>query len=446
MHKPMQLLLVLALALAASVPVTRAQPEFRSFDGTGVRPTNSQCGAAFTALHQEMSATSFEDGVQQPWAGPEPREVSNRLFSGSAEDLRSLSDMHMFFGQFIAHEVVHSGPPLEGGEPLHIPVPAGDVWFDPLGTGEAVIPFTRSETMGDAPGTRRRVINRATAWIDGSAIYGSTESRAQALRNDTHPEYMAVSYYEYGTLPPLNTKGLIMENEAHRVPESELFAMGDPRGNENPVLIAIHTIFLREHNRWVNELRESNPEWDSERLFHEARRRVIAIQQSIFLNEYIPATVGTPLPLYDPSMFSTTSPCGTGDFYATSAFRYGHSETNSVLYRLDTQDFLLPNILLRDAFFNPRLVEEYPIDVLFRGAARQKQQNVDTLIVDDLRNFLFGIPGSGGLDLTSINIMRNRDHGIAFYNDAREVHIPCANTHTHTLSTLSTHTHTHSHT
>ena len=38
----------------------------------------------------------------------------------------------------------------------------------------------------------------------------------------------------------------------------------------------------------------------------------------------------------------------------------------------------------------------------------QPAQEVDTRIVDDVRNFLFGHPGAGGFDLTSLNIQRGR--------------------------------------
>ncbi|MEL7428911.1 MAG: peroxidase family protein, partial [Pseudomonadota bacterium] len=52
----------------------------------------------------------------------------------------------------------------------------------------------------------------------------------------------------------------------------------------------------------------------------------------------------------------------------------------------------------------------------------QKAQAVDPMIVDALRNRLFGPPQAGGpgMDLASLNIQRGRDHNIATYNEMRE--------------------------
>ena len=46
-------------------------------------------------------------------------------------------------------------------------------------------------------------------------------------------------------------------------------------------------------------------------------------------------------------------------------------------------------------------------------------QENDVLLVDDIRNFLFGPPGAGGLDLASLDIQRGRDHGMLDYNAFR---------------------------
>src|SRR5205085_6102382 len=74
---------------------------------------------------------------------------------------------------------------------------------------------------------------------------------------------------------------------------------------------------------------------------------------------------------------------------------------------------------LSEAFFNPAAVEQNGVDPILKYLASDRAQEVDTKVVDGLRNFLFGPPGAGGLDLASLNIQRGRDHGLADYNTTR---------------------------
>lgn len=51
---------------------------------------------------------------------------------------------------------------------------------------------------------------------------------------------------------------------------------GDPRGNVAPGILALHGLFVLEHNWWARRLAASNPAASDEFLFQEARKRVIA--------------------------------------------------------------------------------------------------------------------------------------------------------------------------
>ncbi|XP_052067210.1 peroxidase-like protein [Mytilus californianus] len=70
---------------------------------------------------------------------------------------------------------------------------------------------------------------------------------------------------------------------------------GDIRHTEVPMLNAIHTLFLREHNRIVGILKKINPHHDGLRLYNEARKILIGVYQHIIYKEFIPKLLGTTL-------------------------------------------------------------------------------------------------------------------------------------------------------
>ena len=62
--------------------------------------------------------------------------------------------------------------------------------------------------------------------------------------------------------------------------------------NEQPGLTAIHTLWMREHNRVATELLRLHPQWSDEQLFQEARRIVVGEIQHITYNEWLPIILG----------------------------------------------------------------------------------------------------------------------------------------------------------
>jgi len=255
--------------------------------------------------------------------------------------------------------------------------------------------------------------------MDASQVYGSDVVTANYLRtmNGGLLKTVLINGYEY---PPFNDGGITMENAARFANDTQLFMFGDVRGNENPALTALQILFVREHNRKAQEFANSNPTWTDEQLYQEARRWVIALIQHVTEEEYLPVTIGEHFEEYE-AFVPTTHPDIFTEF-STGAFRYGHSEVNSWLWRLDSG--LLPisqgHLRLKDFYFNSEAaILSAGIEPILRGMAQQVQGEVDTIFVEDLRNYLFGNPGSGGLDLTAINTQRGRDHGLPGFNDFR---------------------------
>lgn len=202
----------------------------------------------------------------------------------------------------------------------------------------------------------------------------------------------------------------------------DLFVAGDVRANEQAGLISMHTLFLREHNRQADELALKHPDWTDEQLYQQARKYVGAHIEIITFHEFLPALMGpfapaTSYPGYnvglEPSIFNE---------FSTVFYRLGHAMLTSQLDRLEEDGTSIPEgpLSLKDAFFDPpTVIQDGGISPILRGLANQTMEEVNAKVVDAIRNFLFGQPGAGGLDLASLNINRGRDHGIPDYNTLR---------------------------
>ena len=257
-------------------------------------------------------------------------------------------------------------------------------------------------------------MNTITAFIDGSQVYGSDAVRAAALRTLEGGRLKTSD----GNLLPLNTMGLANDN-ALGLPAASLFAAGDVRANENIELTAIHTLFVREHNRLAAKFSAQNPGWSDEQIYQQTRRIVVAELQAITYNEFLPALLGQGALSTYRGYKQQVNP-GIANEFSTAAFRMGHSLLGEDVEFLDNQgNPVHDEVELRDTFFNPTLLKETGIDGIFKYLASDVAQELDVHIVDEVRNFLFGPPGSGGLDLAALNIQRGRDHGLADYNATR---------------------------
>ncbi len=388
-----------------------------SFDGTGNNLTNPDWGSIDEQLLR-LVAPEYGDGISS-LAGADrasAREVSNAVSNQNelVDNERYLTDIVWIWGQFIDHDIDLTEA-AEPHQPAPIDVPAGDEYFDPLGTAAVTIGLNRSnfdEQTGDSVANPRQQINQITAFIDGSVVYGSDQIRADALRTMQGGKLKTSS----GNLLPFNEEGLPNAGGT----SASLFLAGDVRANENVALTAMQTLWVREHNRLADEISQTDSSLSDEEIYQQARAIVRAELQAITFNEYLPALLGYgAIPEYQ-GYDSSVNP-GIANMFSTAAYRFGHSLLPETLQRANPDGSVAQegNLALRDGFFNPGELIGNDIGSLLQGATLQKAQELDTQIVDEVRNFLFGPPGAGGFDLASLNIQRGRDHGLPDYNQAR---------------------------
>jgi len=62
--------------------------------------------------------------------------------------------------------------------------------------------------------------------------------------------------------------------------------------NVHPLIVTMHTICVREHNRVAQQLAQLMPDRDDEFVFQEARRIAVAEMQHITYTEYLPIIIG----------------------------------------------------------------------------------------------------------------------------------------------------------
>jgi hypothetical protein len=397
-------------------------------DGTlALSPTPDQLGTfEFSIVATTDSTTTYHpitlevvpDPIQTTRISGQVLDIDGQPLANIPIELGRLQTITDADGNF-TFELPDSSIPTES---INIDIPQGDVFFDPFNTGEAEIRLRRTNfdgTTGTSEGNPLRHPNLVTSFMDASMVYGSNESRANALRTNDGTGRLKVSD---GDLLPFNNPDFFPEgtlanaNNSQREP-SELFATGDVRANENIGLASLHTVLVREHNRLADDIRLANPGFSGDEVYNRARKLVAAQVQQITYQEYLPLLIGEDaIPTY--SGYDSSVDPHISHLFSAAAFRMGHTQAFSEFLLVD-ESGQTTALSARETSFNPAIIAQNGLDPILRGLFAQQSQAIDTKVIDELRNFLFGPPGSGGIDLAAVDIQRGRDLGLPDYNQTR---------------------------
>ena len=341
---------------------------------------------------------------------PNARLVSSIVHSDKNAPNTKASHFTTQFGQFLDHDITATPEeevehccdsiwPSAGNEacwPIDV---AHDEFF--YAKNVTCLEFTRSVPHCEENGGQRNQMNAITAFVDGSQVYGSDLELAENLRTFTNGELKITEKDSGNLLPKLPNH------------EGELeFTAGDFRAREIPRLNALHTVWVREHNRVAEIL--SSEFSDDEEIYQLARRVVVAEYQNIVYGQFMSEILGSDdlkpsirgsnyIPKIDPSMRNE---------FATAAFRFGHSivQGNTTLLAVDNPDqpvgfFQLRDVFLEDDFYI-NAFDNLLMELIFRPA-----QSNDASVSEELTNNLFANFQSPS-DLVARNLQRGRDHGI----------------------------------
>jgi hypothetical protein len=405
-------------------------PKHRTYDGSFQDPTDPNMGRVGSRFGRNIAPDASPPEKGPEFMQPSPREVSLKLLRRDtfkpAETLNVLAGCWI---QFQNHDWFGHG---ENMPDEHIEVPVED---DEWGENPMLVRRTHPDRTqihdGDAPPT---YVNTVTHWWDGSQIYGSSEERCRQLRTGEGGKMIV----EDGRLP----------NETNaKLDGVDLTGFSD---NYWIGLSLLHTLFVKEHNSICDYLRGVYPTWDDERLFLTARLVNSALLAKIHTVEWTPRILANPvleramhanwyglLPRWVRQKFGHvgTEMIGgvVGSEQAHHAAPYAITEEFVSVYRLHP---LLPDDYEIRDHRSGELIATSDFEPLQGHGTRP---SIDEWGMSNLL-YSFGVAHPGAItlhnhpsalsnhtritgervDIGTIDILRDRERGVARYNDFRE--------------------------
>ncbi|XP_059050869.1 peroxidase [Achroia grisella] len=434
--------------------------KYRSQDGSCNNLKHpSRWGVSHTPFRRVLPA-DFGDGISSPRRSksgaelPSARDVSVTVHRPSYAQDTSFTVMLAVWGQFIDHDVTATAlskganssslaccDTSQAPHPECFPVPLDkeDPFYQHYNL--TCMEFVRSAPAPTCHFGPREQMNQATAFLDGSTVYGFTEQRANQLRLGVGGRLRMLSVGSVELLPPSTDPTDGCNTLEMNAKGRYCFETGDDRANENLHLTTMHLIWARQHNRLAAILGKLNPNWDDETIYQEARKIVGAQMQHITYSEFLPSILGADVmwalnltlrneghdDSYDPTVDSSVA-----NHFAAAAFRFAHTLLPGLIHNVDLNNGTISYVQLHRMLFNPyALYSSRGSKYSVRSAINTPVHGVDPHVTTELSNHLFENPTSNssqsrkplgpcGLDLVSLNIQRGRDHGLPSYPAWRE--------------------------
>ena len=396
-------------------------------------------GAEWDAPEPSTNPQTPPNSPDNTGTAVQPLKITDNIYAPGSDDNRpnsgGLNDYSVFFSQFVNHDMQHSV--RSAGPPIFL-----DGQFIPVSRTPAVsVDGVRTPVSADTPTLDLGLVygrdaNAEILLRESSSHHGQRVAGAKLIaggEGDVLPSYAEVAAHQGESLESVQeTLGTTFLNLPPEALASQV-ATGDERANQTASLVVHHTIWHRNHNWHVDQLREANPHWSEDELYQGARALNEAEYQKVIYDEYLPQLMGegaiSEYTGYKPEVDNRSSV-----EFAAVANRFGHDQTSDG-QTIVTEDGRTAFVPLEISSFIANNGQSIKTDDVLgdwtRGQLAQSSQEIDGRIVSTLRNSLFGVPASADdpsgssteflqLNLPLLDIHRGRDHGVSDYNQLRE--------------------------
>lgn len=251
---------------------------YRTLSGHCNNLRNPSLGKSLTTFARLLPPV-YEDGVSKARITsvtgvplPNPRVISTVIHPDISNLHNRYTLMVMQFAQFLDHDLtmtpIHKGfaesipscrscdsPRNVHPECNPFPVPPGDHFYPTVNVSSGArmcFPSMRSLPGQQHLGPREQV-NQNTGFLDASVVYGENSCICNILRGFNGRMNITVNSRRGRDLLPQSTT-----HPECKARSGYCFIGGDGRASEQPALAVMHTMWVREHNRIMEGLRQVN--------------------------------------------------------------------------------------------------------------------------------------------------------------------------------------------
>lgn len=408
-----------------TVECTDADIRYRSADGRCNNLDLPAMGMAGMRMGRNIQP-DYSSPDEATLLTPNPRDVSKELLTreDGIREVPFLNYLAASWIQFMIHDWFEHGK-RDHSNQIQVPVDLGDTHDS--GDGNMPVGRTPYDTSPNGSDFEVTYLNENTAWWDGSQIYGSDQATQDRLRSFVDGKMIVVD----GKLP------INPENGRADSGFTENWWVG---------LELMHLLFVLEHNKIADMLKEAHPDMTDEELFQHARLINAAGMAKIHTVDWTPAILKNDilrdamfanwrglLPAGFPRLGDPATDGIMGGNILLEGVPFSLTEEFTAVYRM--HPLLRDELEIRDHTNHALLSSPTLPEQAFNGStAIMASNNVVDLFysmghthpglleLNNFPTFLQNFPMEPGVpmtDLGAVDIIRDRERGIPRYNEFR---------------------------